>query len=56
MTDIEKEAYRLAKNAQAREWRRKNPDKVKATVERYYIKKGLKLMAEMEKSKGEKEI
>lgn len=34
-----KEKARLMKNAYAREWRKKNPDKVKATMERHYAKK-----------------
>lgn len=35
----EQEAIRLAKNAYNREWRKKNPDKVKAAQERYWNKK-----------------
>lgn len=35
----EREAIRLAKNAYNREWRKKNPDKVKAAQERYWNKK-----------------
>lgn len=35
----EQEVIRLAKNAYNREWRKKNPDKVKAAQERYWSKK-----------------
>ena len=34
-----KEKARLMKNAYQREWARKNPDKVKASMERHYVKK-----------------
>ena len=34
-----KEKARLMKNAYAREWRKKNPDKVRATMERHLAKK-----------------
>ena len=30
------------------EWRRKNPDKIKKSNERYYIKKAAQIMAERE--------
>lgn len=34
-----KEKARLMKNAYQRQWARKNPDKVKASRERYFAKK-----------------
>lgn len=34
----DKEEIRILKNAYARAWRRKNPEKVKATNERFYKK------------------
>lgn len=34
---------RAARNAYAREWRRKNPDKVKAAYERYWKKKAAEM-------------
>ena len=37
--DQKKEAARLARNRYMREWRAKNPDKVRATKERYWEKK-----------------
>lgn len=41
---VDEEEIRTLRNAYAKEWRRKNPDKVKATNERFYkrlkIKKG----------------
>lgn len=43
-----KEKVREMKNSYAKEWRKKNPDKVKATRERYWIKR-----AKIELEKGE---
>ena len=34
-----KEKARIMKNAYQREWAKKNPDKVKASIERHYAKK-----------------
>lgn len=36
-------AARVARNAYAREWRKKNPDKVKAATSRYWMKKAAEL-------------
>jgi hypothetical protein len=44
-----KEKARLMRNAYNREWARKNPDKVKATRERYYAKKYDEYMAQFER-------
>ena len=37
------EAARIARNKYMREWRAKNPDKVRATKERYWEKKAAQL-------------
>lgn len=37
--DRRREAARAAKNAYMREWARKNPDKVRAAQERYWLKR-----------------
>ena len=42
-----KEKARLMHNAYAREWRRKNPDKVRASQERYYAKKYDEMIEQM---------
>lgn len=39
MTDQQREAARLARNAYLREWRHKNPEKHKAQQERYWARK-----------------
>ena len=39
-----KDKARLARNRYAREYRRKNPEKIKAINERYWIKKALKAL------------
>ena len=39
MTASEKQAAREARNAYAREWRRKNPDKVRANNQAYWARK-----------------
>lgn len=45
MTEEEiKRAIREEKNRQAREWRRKNPDKVRAQNERYWRKKAMAIL------------
>ncbi|GAB6491038.1 hypothetical protein bcgnr5379_59410 [Bacillus cereus] len=36
---IEQERIKAIRRLQAREWRKKNPDKVKAAKDRYYLKK-----------------
>lgn len=43
MNDAEKEAMRKAKNAYRREWNRRNPEKVKAAQERYWLKRAAEL-------------
>ena len=45
-----KEKARLARNRYAREYRRKNPEKIKAINERYWIKKALELEAIQKKA------
>ena len=37
-------AKREARRKYHREWRKKNPDKVKATQQRYWEKKGIKII------------
>lgn len=39
MTEKEKKAVREARNAYRREWNRKNPEKVRAAQEKYWLKK-----------------
>lgn len=43
MTDMQKDAMRRAKNAYRREWSRKNPEKVRAAQEKYWLKKAAEL-------------
>ena len=45
-----KDKARLARNRYAREYRRKNPEKIKAINERYWIKKALELEAIQKKA------
>ena len=45
-----KEKARLARNRYAREYRRNNPEKIKAINERYWIKKALELEAREKKA------
>lgn len=40
-TKAEIEAARVAKNAALREWRHRNPDKVKAAQIRHFLKKAM---------------
>ena len=47
MTDQQREAARQARNAYLREWRRRNPDLVRAQQERHWARKAEK-MAENE--------
>lgn len=47
MNDIE--AARKARRAYQKEWRAKNPDKVKAATERYWIKKAAEMEAAEQK-------
>ena len=49
-----KEKARLARNRYAREYRRKNPEKIKAINERYWIKKAKALELEAIQKKAEK--
>ena len=46
MTEHEHEAIKAARNAYRREWRKKNPDKVKAAQERYWLKRAQELSVE----------
>ena len=46
---IDEEEIRTLRNAYAKEWRRKNPEKVKATNARFY--KRLKIKKEQENNK-----
>ena len=46
----EAEKARLARNQYAREWRKKNPDKVKATMQRHFAKKFDAMVKEKEVS------
>lgn len=39
MTNEQREQIRLARNKYLREWRRRNPDKVQAQQERYWMRK-----------------
>lgn len=41
-----------AKRAYMREWRRKNPDKVKASMERYWTRRAEREAAEREREKA----
>lgn len=45
----QEEKARLMKNKYQREWAKKNPDKVKASMQRYYAKKYDEFMAEFER-------
>ena len=45
-----KEKARLARNRYAREYKRRNPEKIKAINERYWIKKALELEAREKKA------
>lgn len=48
---VDEEEIRTLRNAYAKEWRRKNPEKVKATNVRFY--KRLKIRKEQENSNNE---
>ena len=39
MTNEQREKIREARNRYLREWRRRNPDKVQAQIERYWMRK-----------------
>ena len=39
MTNEQREQIRLARNKYLREWRKRNPDKVQAQQERYWMRK-----------------
>lgn len=49
------EKARIMRNQYAREWRRKNPDKVKATMEKHYAKMYDQLVNEKVQDDGEQE-
>ena len=46
MTEAEKESIRKARNAYRREWNKRNPEKVKAAQEKYWLRKAAELTAE----------
>lgn len=46
---------RDARRAYLREWRRKNPDKVRAATERYWERRAAKLSAEAEEQAREED-
>lgn len=50
MTEEEKLAIRNAKNAYLSEWRRRNPEKVKAAQERYWLKRAEEIARKGERS------
>ena len=50
MTEAEKAAIRQARNAYRREWNRRNPEKVKAAQERYWLKKAEEIARKEERS------
>lgn len=45
MTEMEKDAVRKARNAYRREWNKRNPEKVKAAQERYWLKQAAQIAA-----------
>ena len=51
-TEKVKEAARLAKNAYAREWRKKNPEKARAATERYWMRVAEKRLTEAAEREG----
>lgn len=55
MANVKNDAAREIKNKYLREWRKKNPDKVKAANARYWEKKAaeMKLAEEVAASKSE---
>lgn len=52
MTKAERDAAREARNAYLREWRRKNPQRVRELRERYWLRKARK-QKEVESRDGE---
>lgn len=50
MTKAERDAAREARNAYLREWRRKNPQRVRELRERYWLRKARKQSGEVEES------
>lgn len=51
-TNAQKEAARQARNAYLREWRRKNPDKNKEYIERYWTKRAEREAAKLEEEEA----
>ena len=49
MTENEFNTIRKAKNEYQRQWRKQNPDKVKAIQERYWLRKAREINGEGEK-------
>lgn len=48
LTEQEKEEIRKARREYKKEWRKNNPDKVKAATERFYLKKAAEKRANEE--------
>lgn len=49
MTESDKKAAKEARNAYAREWRKKNPDRVRANNQAYWARKAKREEATQEK-------
>lgn len=48
LTELEKEEIKKARREYKKEWRKNNPDKVKAANERYWLKKAVEKRAKEE--------
>lgn len=48
LSETQREAIKQARREYQREWRRKNPDKVKAAQERHWLRKAAQLAKEQE--------
>lgn len=48
LTELEKEEIKKARREYKKEWRKNNPDKVKAANERYWLKKAAEKRAKEE--------
>lgn len=51
MTESEKEAMRKVKNAYRREWSKRNPEKVRAAQEKYWLKQAAKMTSDQQEAK-----
>jgi len=56
MTESEKKAAAEARNAYAREWRKKNPDKVRANNKAYWMRRAAKEEAARKEAGGGKHV